>query len=84
MQGTPGFALLDHDGTPSPTEVQELHTTTRMIHSYAFGVLRGHAGATQIVDHGMAYLTRYHEDTLHGGYVWSLNGDGVADGTKLA
>jgi len=84
LQGTPGFALLDHDGTPLPTDVQELHTTTRMIHSYALGVLRGHAGAAQIVDHGMAYLTRHHKDSVHGGYVWSLNGNGIADGTKLA
>jgi len=84
QQATPGFALLDHDGTPLPTDVQELHTTTRMIHSYALGVLRGHAGAAPIVDHGMAYLTRHHKDELHGGYVWSLNGDAIADATKLA
>lgn len=84
MQGAPGFTLLDHDGTPLQTDVQELHTTTRMIHSYALGVLRGHAGAEQIVEHGMAYLTRHHQDKVHGGYVWALDGDGVADGTKLA
>jgi len=84
IQDGPGFSLLDHDGTPLPTEIQELHTTTRLVHSYALGCLHGHAGADQIVDHGMAYLIGHHKDPVHGGYVWSLKGNTVADGTKLA
>ena len=84
LQDGPGFSLLDHDGTPLPGDVQELHTTTRLVHSYAMGCLRGHAGADQIVDHGMAYLNRHHKDPVHGGYVWSLSSHAVADGTKLA
>lgn len=84
VQKQPGFCLLDHDGTPLATPVQELHTTSRMIHSYALGVLRGHAGADSIVDHGMAYLASHHKDSVHGGYLWALSGDEVSDGTKLA
>lgn len=84
LQKGPGFALLDHDGSPFRTDMQELHTTTRMVHSYALGVLQGHAGAENIVDHGMAYLTDHHKDRTYGGYVWSVKGDDVADGTKLA
>lgn len=84
VQEQPGFCLLDHDGTPLATPVQELHTTSRMIHSYALGVLRGHAGAENIVDHGMAYLDSHHKDRTHGGYLWALLGNDVTDGTKLA
>lgn len=84
IQNGPGFALLGHDGSPLPTDVQELHMTTRMIHSYALGKMQGHRGAAQIIDHGMGYLMQHHKDADHGGYVWSLKGDVVADGTKLA
>ncbi len=84
LQNGPGFSLLDVQGNPLPTQVQELHTTARLVHSYAFGCVHGHVGAQNIVDHGMAYLNRCHKDPIHGGYVWSLKGDTVADGTKLA
>ncbi|MFK7745716.1 MAG: AGE family epimerase/isomerase [Roseobacter sp.] len=84
LQGDAGFTLLDYHGRPLPTDIQELHTTTRLIHSYALGVLRGHPGAEQIVDHGMAYLKSHHHDQVHGGYAWSVKGDAIADGTKLA
>ena len=71
-QSTPGFSLLAYDGSPLKTDVQELHTTTRLVHSYSLGVLQGFPGADAIVDHGMTYLTHYHKDPLHGGYVWSV------------
>ena len=29
----PGFFILDNDGNPQPGQLQELHTTTRLIHS---------------------------------------------------
>ena len=45
QQDEPGFAILDHAGQPLPSDVQELHTTSRMIHSYALGALQGHAAA---------------------------------------
>lgn len=79
------FAVLDHDGTPIPDQPQELHSTTRMVHSYALGQLWGEPGTEAIIDAGMAFLWSRHRDADHGGYVWSVAPDGqVADGVKLA
>ena len=64
--------------------MQELHTTTRLVHSYALAQLAGRDDRAGIVDRGMDYLWHAHRDRRFGGYVWSLDGDGVADGTKLA
>ena len=80
----PGFHVLGHDGTPLAQDLQELHTTTRLVHSYALGIASGIPGAGEIVDQGMDYLWSHHRDTLHGGYVWGMAGDRVADGRKLA
>ena len=80
----PGFHLLDRDGTPLPELKQELHTTTRLVHSYSLGALQGFPGATEIVDHGMAYLASHHKDPVHGGFLWALKGDEVSDDRKLA
>lgn len=80
----PGFHVLDYAGNPLPDTVQELHTTTRMVHSFALGQIAGLPGADAMVEQGMAYLWSHHRDTDHGGYVWSLDGDKVADGTKMA
>ena len=30
-----GFFVLDHNGSPLPGDLQELHTTTRLVHAYA-------------------------------------------------
>ena len=76
----PGFCTLDHAGQPLPDDLQELHTTTRLVHSYALGIASGIPGAGEIVDQGMDYLWSHHRDTLHGGYVWGMAGDRVADG----
>ena len=80
----PGFSLLDHDGVPMDVQEQELHTTTRMVHSYSLGVLQGHTGAESIVDHGMAYLASHHKDPVYGGYLWAMTGDTISDDRKLA
>lgn len=79
-----GFHTLDLTGKPQTSDLQELHTTTRLVHSYALAQMAGRQDRAGIVDQGMAYLWQKHHDTQHGGYVWSLNSDGVADGTKLA
>ena len=79
-----GFHTLGHDGQPLPDDRQELHTTTRLVHSYALGQIRGVAGAAEIVDHGMRYLQSHHRDAKFGGYVWALDGGGISDGRKLA
>lgn len=82
--GAPGFHVLDHDGSPLPDPLQELHSTTRLVHSYALGVASGIPGAGEIVDLGMEYLWSHHRDAHQGGYVWGMAGDAVADGRKLA
>jgi sulfoquinovose isomerase len=78
-----GFFDLDNDGTPLG-DLRQLHATTRMVHCFAIAHLLGRPGADRLVDHGMAYLWEKHRDHKHGGYVWSLNDDGVVDGTKQA
>lgn len=79
-----GFHTLDGAGRPLPGGVQELHNTTRLVHSYALAHLAGRPDRAGIIDRGMDYLWSHHRDPVHGGYVWSLDGDAVADGTKLA
>lgn len=78
------FAVLDLDGTPLPGGLQELHTTTRLVHSFALAHAAGLPDCTDMIDAGMARLWSHHRDGRHGGYVWSTDAGGVADGTKLA
>lgn len=79
-----GFDTLNWDGTAMPRGPQELHTTTRLVHSYALGHAYGHAGSAPVIDAGMAFLWNHHRDAQHGGYVWSAGEAGISDGTKLA
>ncbi len=79
-----GFYTLNLDGSPNGSDLQELHTTTRMVHSYALGKISGRAGCDQMIDQGMAYLLDHHKDAAQGGYVWALDSNGVRDGQKLA
>ena len=79
-----GFDVLDLDGTPLPRGSQELHTTTRLVHSFALAKAAGASGCDDIVDAGMAFLWNRHRDPVHGGYAWSTTGKGAADGTRLA
>lgn len=79
-----GFHVLDRLGRPLPDTVQELHTTTRLVHSYALGKLAGRPGCEGMIDHGMAYLRQRHRDPVHGGFVWALDGKAIHDGRKLA
>jgi sulfoquinovose isomerase len=83
-QDRAGFHQLDYDGQPMHSDVQELHSTTRLVHAYALGMAQGHAGASDIVDHGMAYLGSHHKDPVHGGFIWAMEADTVNDGRKLA
>lgn len=78
------FDALDLEGRPIPDAPQELHSTTRMVHSYALAKAAGESGCDAIIDAGMANLFHQHHDAAHGGWVWSFRGDQVADGTKLA
>ncbi|WOI57669.1 AGE family epimerase/isomerase [Palleronia sp. LCG004] len=79
-----GFDTLDTDGTPLPRAGQELHNTTRMIHSYALGHAIGHPASERMIDAGMAFLWNRHRDTEHGGYFWSVDETGVHRDEKLA
>ncbi|MFD1809720.1 AGE family epimerase/isomerase [Gemmobacter lanyuensis] len=79
----PGFCTLDHAGQPLPDDLQELHTTTRLVHSYALGQAIGVPGAEAMIDRGMAYLWSHHRDADHGGYNWGLAGMRWSMGASL-
>lgn len=79
-----GFDVLDRDGSPLPRGPQELHTTTRLVHSFALAKAAGASGGDDIIDAGMAFLWDRHRDPVHGGYAWSVSGEGPADATRLA
>jgi len=79
-----GFFLLDFDGKPLTDDTQELHTATRLVHSFALGQVSGFEGCEDIVDHGLGFIWKHHRDDLHGGYVWAIKDQGVLDGHKLA
>lgn len=79
-----GFHALDLAGKPLAGSVQELHVTTRLVHSYALGQMAGRKDRAGIIDQGMAYLWEGHRDRQHGGYLWAVDNDSVTDGTKLA
>lgn len=84
LSATGGFHVLGYDGTPLPTDVQELHTTTRLVHSFALGAVAGVPDCEAVIDQGMAYLWSHHRDADHGGYLWALEGEQVHDQRKLA
>ncbi|MHA1553022.1 MAG: AGE family epimerase/isomerase [Alphaproteobacteria bacterium] len=82
-----GFHVLDTRGEPvagAAGQTRELHATSRMVHSFAIARLMGRPGADAFIDHGMDYLWRAHRDADRGGYFWSVNDDGAADGGKQA
>lgn len=79
-----GFFTLDENGTPLPATLQELHSTTRMIHSYALGKLAGMEGCDDMIDHGMTYLLDQHRDRKNGGYFWGIDQGVPTDTRKLA
>lgn len=79
-----GFHVLDSSGAPLPTGVQELHSTTRMVHSFALGKAAGVDDCDAVIDQGMAYLWSHHRDPDHGGYLWALDGTRPYDTRKLA
>lgn len=79
------FDVLRFDGSPIAGAPQELHTTTRLVHSYALGEMWGEPDCAAIIDAGMGFLWSGHRDAEHGGYLWSVAPDGSpADATKLA
>lgn len=79
-----GFDVLDYQGKPLTRAAQELHTTTRLVHSYALGAAFGDSDCANMIDAGMHFLWHQHRDKLHGGYCWSVGEPQYADGIKLA
>ncbi|WP_253949401.1 AGE family epimerase/isomerase [Mangrovicoccus sp. HB161399] len=79
-----GFDSLGRDGAPLPRGPQELHATTRMVHSFALGHSWGAADCAPVIEAGLDFLADRHRDPVHGGYAWSVSEEGIADGTKLA
>lgn len=90
LRGDGGFDVLAQDCTPLPRGAQELHTTTRLVHSYALGQAWGEPDCDRIIEAGMDFLWRHHRDARHGGYAWAVAGaapqgaGAVGDSTKLA
>ncbi|WP_138469203.1 AGE family epimerase/isomerase [Poseidonocella sp. HB161398] len=79
-----GFDQLDGAGRPVPGAPQELHATTRMVHSFALGQSWGQPDCAPVIEAGLAFLAERHRDPVHGGYAWSVADGEIADGTKLA
>jgi sulfoquinovose isomerase len=79
-----GFDVLDLAGRPLSGRAQELHVTTRLVHSYALGLALGAPRAEEIIDAGLARLLDGHRDKRYGGYVWSIRGRVPEDQRKLA
>jgi len=79
-----GFMPLGTDGTPQHGPAQELHVTTRMVHSYAMGQAWGAPDCAAIIDAGMRALWHWHRDADQGGYVWAVHGPQPQDSRKLA
>jgi mannose/cellobiose epimerase-like protein (N-acyl-D-glucosamine 2-epimerase family) len=79
-----GFDVLEADGTPIAGAPQELHTTTRLVHSYALALSAGMADAAPVVDAGLAFLGAQHRDPAHGGYFWAVAPGRIVTDTKLA
>lgn len=79
-----GFYVLGYDGRPLSQTTQELHTTTRLVHSYALGHLAGATACEDLIDQGMAYLWNTHRDQTYGGYLWAVNQSAPVDDRKLA
>ncbi len=86
MNAKGGFFELDDEGNPLDADNanRQIHVTTRMVHCAVLGSLIGRPGSDEIVDHGMRYIWEKHRDARHGGYVWSLDDDGVTNGAKQA
>ncbi len=76
-----GFYELGNDGEPLG-HTRQLHATTRIVHCFAISHLLKRPGADNLVDHGMNYIWKTHRDQKFGGYIWSLNDDGMVDGSK--
>ncbi|WP_159980218.1 AGE family epimerase/isomerase [Roseobacter cerasinus] len=49
---------LDFDGLPVASGPQELHTATRLVHSYALAQAIGHPASHDMLDRGLSYIVK--------------------------
>ena len=84
LNASGGFDVLDAVGAAIPAQPQELHTTTRLVHSFALAQAWGADDCAPILDAGLNALWSWHRDGAQGGYAWSVNGPQVVDSAKLA
>ena len=78
-----GFDTLNYDGSPLPYHRQALHTTTRLIHSFALGKQLGFDGDA-LIDAGMKALWDWHRDQDHGGFFQCVKGNNAVNPIKMA
>ena len=79
-----GFDILDAAGRPLAGQPQELHTTTRLVHSFALASAWGNSADDAVLDAGLHALSSWHRDAVHGGYAWAVDGNRIVTPTKLA
>ncbi|MFB6106400.1 MAG: AGE family epimerase/isomerase [Halobacteriaceae archaeon] len=76
-----GFS--DVDGTVYDDEHHHLVGTARFVFDFAVGrLLDGPDYCDGAAAHGLSFLRSAHRDDAHGGYLWLLDDDGIADGRK--
>jgi mannose/cellobiose epimerase-like protein (N-acyl-D-glucosamine 2-epimerase family) len=87
---TGGFGMLGRDGALDPGQAVHTWVTGRMVHVFSLASLLGRAGATDLVDTGLAALTRggvLHDDA-HGGWYAAVDRSGIdgagTDTSKVA
>ncbi len=79
-----GFHTLDLNGAALPNTLQELHTSTRMVHAFALAQISGLTNSGDIISHGLDYITSAHFDRKNGGFFWGVDHTGPVDTRKLA
>src|SRR4051812_10146222 len=79
-----GFAALDDDGRPDPSQPLQLWITARMTHVFALGQLMGRPGCGPLVEHGVAALRGPFQDEEHGGWYADVEDGRPATASKTA
>lgn len=67
-----GFGWLDTTGVPMAGRPRMLYVTCRMTHTYSLAALAGHAGARDLVAHGLAALDGPFRDRRYGGWFTAI------------
>jgi mannose/cellobiose epimerase-like protein (N-acyl-D-glucosamine 2-epimerase family) len=81
VEGGGGARWLSADGSPDPDRAIYTWITTRMVHVYSLGALRGFPGAASIAAQALAGLTGSLRDDKHGGWFNAVGADGDGLGT---